>query len=210
MAKTSGQLEKERIREKSQINISDLTVCYSCKSTGLVESDVYCPNCAFPQRGTQAEMKNFMRMITDKRNLLEGQKKAVNKARNILFVLAGLNFLFGIILGTVSGLDIASLLGGIIGAAIYLALGLWCRKQPFPAILSGFFVYIVFNAIAAIDNPHTLYQGILVKGVIISGFIYGYRGVKESKKLEAELELLKNAKDLNATDLNADNEVPAV
>ena len=197
MAKTSGQLEKERIRQKSQIIINDLTTCYSCKSTGLAEKDVYCPNCAFPQRGTQAEMKNFMWKVNGKKKLLADQKKAINKARNILYILAGLNLLVGIITGFLPSFNIAMLLSGIISAAIYFALGLWCRKQPFPAILSGFFVYIVFIAIAAISDPHTLYQGLFMKILVISGFVYGYKGVKDSKKLEIELELLKNAKDLS-------------
>src|SRR4051812_16098480 len=111
MAKTSGQLEKERIREKSQIIIPDLTVCYSCKSTGLGEKDMYCPNCGFPQRGTQAEMKNFMLKINNKKQLLEEQKKAVNKAKGLLFLLAGLNLVFGTILAFVHGFDLDTLLG---------------------------------------------------------------------------------------------------
>lgn len=200
MAKTSGQLEKERIRQRTQITITDLTICYSCKSTGLTENDVYCPNCAFPQRGTQAEMKNFMLRITNKKALLADQKKAINKAKGILFFLAAINLVVGGLLGIFPNFNIAILLSGIISAGIYFALALWCRKQPFPAILSGFFVYIVFIVISAINDPSTIYQGILMKGIVISGFIYGYKGVKDSKKLEAELELLKNAKDLNTDD----------
>lgn len=197
MAKTSGQLEKERIRQKSQIIINDLTTCYYCKSTGLKETDIFCPNCAFPQRRTQAEMKKFIWNVNNKKKLLDDHKKAINKARNILYILAGLNLLAGILLGLILNVNIPILLSCIIGAGIYFALGIWSRTQPFPAILSGFFVYIVFIVISGIADPHTIYQGLIWKVIIISAFIYGYKGVKDLKKLEIELESIKKAKDLN-------------
>jgi hypothetical protein len=197
MTKTSGQLEIERRRIDSQIVIDDLSICYYCKSTGLKESDLYCPNCAFPNRGTQTQMKKFIWNVSNKKKLLAEQKKAIHKARNILYILAGINFLFGIIMGLAISIDFGILLAGVIGGVIYLTLGLWSRKQPFPAILSGFFVYIVFNLVSAISNPHTLYQGLLWKVIIISGFVYGYRGVKDSQVLENELESIKKTKDLN-------------
>jgi len=197
MAKTSGQLEIERRKQSSQIIINDLTTCYYCQSTGLKENEKFCPNCAFPQNGTQTEMKKFKWNIQNKKKLLADQNKAINKARNILFILAGLNLLLGIFVGLIASVNVPILIGCIIGAGIYLGLGLWSKTQPFPAILSGFFVYIVFNFMSAIADPQTIYQGILWKVIIISSFIYGYKGVKDSKKLEAELDSIKKAKDLN-------------
>ncbi len=197
MTKTSGQLERERRLKQSEIIIKDVTVCHYCNSTGLAEQIAFCPNCRFPQRGSQSEMKNFLLNITNKNQLLSEQKKAIEKARNILFILAAINFVVGILLGVVITFNIAMLIGSMIGAGIYFGLGMWSRKKPFPAILSGFFVYIVFNVIAAITDPHTLYQGILWKVLIISGFIYGYKGVKDSQKLEKELASMKESKDLS-------------
>ncbi|NTW33912.1 MAG: hypothetical protein HGB12_15070 [Bacteroidetes bacterium] len=197
MAITSGQREKERIRQRTQININDLTTCYYCKTTGLKENDNFCPNCSFPQKGSQAEMKNFIWNINNKQKLLVDQKKAINKARNILYILAGMNFVLGILLGLIINVNIQILIACIISGGIYFLLGLWSRKQPFPAILSGFFVYIVFIVINAIADPNTIYQSLFWKAIIISGFIYGYKGVKDSKKIETELESIKNAKDLN-------------
>lgn len=197
MTLTSGQLEKERLRQRNQIDIEDFSVCYYCDSTGLNETDKFCPNCGFPQRGTQIEMRKFFWNISNKKKLVEEQKLNVKKARNILFILAGLNFIFGIYLGVIAEKNIAVLITFILCSMIYTALGLWSRKQPFPAILSGFFVYIVFIAISTITDPVSLFQGIIWKVIIISAFYYGYKGVKDSKKLEAELESIKKAKDLN-------------
>jgi hypothetical protein len=198
MAKTSGQLEKERLREKSQIIITDFTTCHFCKSTGLNHQDHFCPNCAFPQLGTQAEMKNFKLAFSEKQKLLDKKKKAVAKARNILYILAGLNLAFGVILALIE-FNLGVLIINCFAAGVYFSLGLWSRKQPFPAILSGFFVYIVFNVISGIADPSTIYQGVFLKVLIISGFVYGYKGVKESQKLEEEIKLSKSAINLSST-----------
>lgn len=194
MEKTSGQLEVERIRERNRIQIEDMSTCYYCKSTGLKEEDHFCYNCGFPQGGTQEEMKLFIWKIKNKEQLLVDKKKSVRKATNILYILAGLNLVIGLILGLVVMVNVAVLIASLISAAIYLSLGLWSRKQPFPAILSGFFIYIAFNVLNAVIDPTTLYQGILWKVLIISSFIYGYKGVKDAKKIEEELQSVKNAK----------------
>jgi ribosomal protein L37E len=197
MTKTSGQLEIERRRQNSLIIITDPTTCYYCQSTGLKENEKYCPNCAFPQGGTQAEMKKFKWNIHNKKKLLEEQKNEIKKAKYILFILAAFYFLYGIMEGLVMRVDIAVLIVSYMCAGIYFGLGLWSRIQPFPAILSGLFVYIVFVVISAIYDPYSLYEGVLWKFIIISGFIYGYKGAKESKFLATELESIKKAKDLN-------------
>lgn len=180
-----------------QIIIEDKSICFFCKSKGLKESDKYCPNCAFPQGGSQIEMKDFILNVNKKKELLEKQNNAINKARNILFILSGMNVLVGLFLGLIISVNVPIIIGCLIGASIYLSLGLWSRIHAFPAILSGLFVYIVFIVLAAISDPHTIYQGIFWKILIISGFIYGYKGAKESKILEKELNSMNEAKDLN-------------
>lgn len=198
MALTSGQLEIERRKMMNRIIIDDYSVCFHCKSKGLKEEDVYCPNCRFPQRGTQDEMQAFLRFMKRKRSLLAEKTNSVKKARNVLFILAGLNLVVGVLMSQTDKANAAAyIIGGLIGAAIYFSLGMWSKKNPFAAILSGFIVFIVVIAINAVGDPHTIYQGLLWKIVIISAFVYGYKGVKDSEKLAAELKQLKEAKDLS-------------
>lgn len=200
MAKTSGQIERERRLKRSQIVINDLTTCYFCKSVGLKEHDKFCPNCRFPQRGSQIEMKRFLGDVSKKKDLLADQQKAVRRARNILYFLGGFNLLFAFTAFFPDQFDVATSIGGLIGAAIYFGLGVWSKRKPFAAILSGFFIFTVFIVMNAIVDAHTIYQGILWKVLIIGGFIYGYKGVKESEKLEEELVSLKAARDLSDAD----------
>jgi hypothetical protein len=204
---TSGEIERERLRKKREIVIQDLSKCYHCKSTGLTETDKFCPHCGFPQRGSKQEMWQFIRGMKQKDNLLRGHRKAVNKARNTLYFLSVATMVAGLVFGLIAKeKQGAIIITYLVIALVYLVLALWCKTNPFPAILSGFFLYIVLIVIGAIDNPRTLYNGLLIKIFIISAFIYGYKGVKEAEKLEKELETLKTSVDLNHT--NALPELP--
>jgi hypothetical protein len=197
MCPTSGEIEREQIRERNRIDIEDPAICYYCSSTGLKTEDAFCPNCGFPQGGSQGEMQQYVRNVHNKKRLLEEQKDAVKKAKNILFILAALNLLGGLFLGLIINNDTALLIGCLVAAGIYFALGLWSRTQPFPAILTGFFIYIVLIGLEAIGDPSTILKGIIIKGFIIYGFIYGYKGAKDSQRLETELKEIGKAKDLS-------------
>jgi hypothetical protein len=190
---------RQRSEAKRQIVITNPSVCYYCKSTGLTETDKFCPNCAFPQRGGQTMMKKFIWNINNKHTLLADQKKAINKARNMLFGLSILFTLFSILLGVVTEFNLVVLLTNLVVAGIYLGLGLWSRKNPFPAILTGFFLYITLIVINAVIDSGTIFQGLFMKGFVIAGFVYGYKGVKDSVILEKELESIKKAKDLTVS-----------
>jgi len=198
MAMTIEELRKERNKLWQPIVIEDFTICYHCKTTGLKEDDVFCPNCRFPQRGTQQEMKKFISGVHTKQLLLIDKEKAIGKARTVLYILAAINFVFGILVGFVAenSVPLFFVLCSVV-AAIYFGLALWSNKKPFAAIISGFFVYIIFIAINAIADPNTLYQGLIWKAIIITAFVYGYLGAKDSEKLEKDLQEITNAKDLN-------------
>src|SRR5205814_3659332 len=113
-----------RSEARRQINITNPSVCYYCKSTGLVEEDKFCPNCGFPQRGSQPLMKKFIWNINNKHALLADQKKAINKARNILFGLSILFILSSVLLGFTGEFQLGIVLTNIIIAGIYLGIGL--------------------------------------------------------------------------------------
>ena len=171
--------------------------CFYCKSTGLKESDVFCSNCRFPQGGTLQQQKVFMVAIKRKKRAIEEKGKSIAKARNVLFILAAINVIFGaLILGLMQD-DKVTMVASIIAAAVYGSLGAWSFKKPFAAIITGFLFYITLMAISAIADPHTIYQGLIWKVLIISAFVYGYKGVKDSEKLSKELEELNVSQDLS-------------
>jgi hypothetical protein len=190
--KTSGQLEVERRREQNKIVIADLSVCYHCKKPNLKETDVYCDNCGFPQRGNELEQRKFIAKFNADKMFQDQLQHSIKKARNILYILAGLNALFGIVLGLLMTVDIPVLIVCIVSALIYLGLGIWSKSKPFPAIITGFIFYITLIIISAIVDPATIIQGIIWKVVIISGFYYGYKGAKEAEEIKEQIEVQKN------------------
>lgn len=191
---------RQRDDARRNIVIADLSVCYYCKSKGLKEEDKFCPNCGFPQRGTQYEMRKFLSEVNLKHRLLQDHKKAVNKARYILFGLSALNFIVAILLAVIVRINVISFISVLILSGIFLGLGLWSRKNPFSAILTGFFVYVVLQVIQALLNPQSIFNGIILKIIIISGFIYGFKGAKEASDLEEELNNIKQSKNFSDTD----------
>ena len=190
---THTDRKKYGAKRTKVIVIDDPTVCQHCKSTGLNVEDKFCPNCSFPQGGTQGEMKYFLSRMSRKKMYLQDQKEAVNKARNILFALGGLNLLFAFL----SRFDIISVISYSIGTIVYVGLGIWCNKKPFPAIISGFVVYIVLIILNFIVDPATIFSGIIWKIIIISGLVYGFRAAKEHQRLDQELKQSKESKDLS-------------
>jgi len=169
----------------------DLSSCKYCKSTGLNEDDKFCFNCRFPIGNDDREKRRYFYGVKLRTDKITKKKKAIKKARNILFILAGINFLYGIIMGMLVHTDGLVLIVSLIGTGIYFSLGMWSRAKPFPAFLTGFYIFIVFTAMAVIEDPHTIYRGLLWKGIIIYAFVAGYKAVKDSVVLENELDKLK-------------------
>jgi len=128
-----------------------------------------------------------------KKETIVKKEKLVKRARIVLFVLAGLNLLIGIFVGLRINTDPLLFVGMMIGACIYFTLGMWSRVKPFQAILSAFYVFIVFASIAVIDDPHVVYKGLLFKIIIVTFLVYGYKAVKDLIPLREELKTLQKS-----------------
>lgn len=184
---------KDNLNSELQGNFSeDLIICKYCKSEGLDQSLSYCPNCGYPIKGADEQIKSFMVNKQRQKMELEKGEKAVKTARIMLYVLSGLNFIIGLVFFAYFQTELIILLAGLFGALIYFGLAVWCRTNPFPAILSGFFVYLIFIALNAIGDPGTIYKGILIKILIILGFIYGLKGAKDSERIKKEFKSEKS------------------
>lgn len=112
----------------------------------------------------------------------------------------GLNLLSGVVAGFVAERNVVVFVVYLVISLIYLGLGFWCMKKPFPAILTGFIVYVTFIGMNAVADPETLFHGLIWKVIIISGFIYGYKAALQSGKLEKELLDVKKAEDFGPKD----------
>lgn len=164
--------------------------CMNCQ-TVLASDDVFCGKCGFPERGTEEEQRNYRLKIASRKRLLKSANKKVKNGKTVLYVLAGLNVLAGII-EMVRYEDIAALVASLVLAVIYLVLAAWSDKQPFAAILTGFIIYITIQLLSVILDPINILSGIVLKIIIITVFIKGIKSAREAQDVLKELEFYKH------------------
>lgn len=111
---------------------------------------------------------------------MEGYDKPVRKARNILFIIGGLQ-LIGLI--TISNLPEPEMwisAGIIIFVAVLFAiLGFWTKRKPYTAILTGLIVYGSLVLLSAIIEPASIVRGIVLKIVAIVLLVSALQNAKE-------------------------------
>lgn len=171
------------------IRVKDLKTCHYCKSSPLPETSVFCPSCGFPQRGTELDQKRFMIGRNKMGKNVNETEASIGIARIVLY---GLGILNGGLAIWFFKMDQHP--GGFtqaVIAAVYIGLGLWAAKKPFPALLTGLVVYGTFMFVSAIINPGTIFSGIFLKFLIFSSLIFGMRAVKKAENMRKQMEVQK-------------------
>lgn len=179
------------------IVITDLSVCYYCKSKGLKEEDKFCPNCGFPQRGTEQEMRKFLAEERSKQWLMQDHKEAVNKTRFVLFGLSALYFILAVLMVVSPGTNIFFSIIVFIFSGAFLGLGLWSKKNPFSATLAGFLVYALSLDIQTHIIPPSIFNGTVLKVIIFLGLLYGAKTAKDASDLAKKLNNIKQSKNVS-------------
>lgn len=122
---------------------------------------------------------------------------AVRKARNALFWTAGLIFL-GEMIGMMRddlGFDPLVLGIAIVESGIFVALGIWTRKKPYTAVVTGLIAFlgiILFSVIVSgmIDGSagamKALIGGIIVKVIILATLIKALGDARALQKAKEE------------------------
>lgn len=163
--------------------------CENCQEVSK-DNPKFCPQCSFPNGGTEDEKRSFRLTVSSRKRLLSDAEDKIKGAKNIIYIIAGLTFLMGLYMGL--GLDdFASMVVNFILCLIYLIMAAWSNKNPFGAILTAFIIYITIHVINAFFDPTTLIQGIILKIVFIGGFIKGIRSAQEAQGFMKELEKFK-------------------
>lgn len=124
-------------------------------------------------------------IFTDQDWSMQGYDKHIKNARNMLFVVAALQFLP---LFTMSANITDEAKYFIIGfqvffAAVFVGLGIWTKYKPFAALLTAMLFFIGIWVLGAILDPATIFQGIIVRVIVIVLLILGIRNAKEAEEL---------------------------
>lgn len=162
--------------------------CDNC--TAAISTEKFCTSCGFPVNGTEEEKTEYKgKIIVSQFSLQEAEEK-IRKARNIIYILAGLTFLGAMITGIAND-DYPTMMANLVICLLYLILAYWANKNPFGAILTCFIVYLTLQIVLAILAPATIVSGILWKVIFIGAFIKGIQSASEAQKLMKQLEQYK-------------------
>ena len=120
---------------------------------------------------------------------MEGYDKHIRQARNALYIAAGvLTFNLVILLFSYNELYVEYIWIDITIWTLFIAgfilLGIWTKKKPYYAIISGLILYGLFIALNAFIDVNTLYKGIFMKIIIIGLLIKGINDAKAAQEMK--------------------------
>jgi len=70
--------------------------CSICK-TPMQSENVFCPECGFPENGTDKDVAQFHARNAMQKNQNMDADKKIRSARNVLYVMAGITLVFGVV-----------------------------------------------------------------------------------------------------------------
>ena len=122
-------------------------------------------------------------------------RKQAGAAATALFAVAILQALGGILFyyllkenPQVSPEALQSLLiGNLVLAGIFAALGFWARVSPLPAAIVGLVLFVSVHLVSAIMDPATIVQGILVKVIVIVALIKAIQAGGKYRQLQVQM-----------------------
>jgi hypothetical protein len=112
---------------------------------------------------------------------IEGHETGIKKARNALFITAGLLLLGEIISAGSSGMELTPLAIAIIvvEVGIFIALAFWTKTKPYSAIIVGLIVFILlWVASIALIGVKAAYSGIIIRIIIIVNLVSALKHAK--------------------------------
>lgn len=176
---------------EEQSLIPETLECENCRKVNSA-TQKFCSTCSFPIGGTKVEQQDFRTVIGNHKLLLRDTEEKIKSAKTIIYILAGLVFVTGLIQFFASD-DFAAMIVNLSISLLYLILAAWSDKNPFGAILTAFIIYLTLHIVNAFVEPSTLFQGIIIKIIFIGAFIKGIRSAKEAHE---HIEKLKRIKPL--------------
>ncbi|MGN6398409.1 MAG: hypothetical protein ACTHMI_22755 [Mucilaginibacter sp.] len=166
--------------------------CPSCANLAF-DSEVVCSQCNYPLKGTEQDQKDFL-FDQDMRSIdVDTADKQLKKARNMLYYIAVIYILTGIITyaknqhlpGASVGLGLDMLL-----SLFFIILAVLTTKRPTLCIITGLTVFTIVIIANAIVNPLTLIQGIVMKIAAYILLFNGLKSAREAEKIRSQYPLL--------------------
>lgn len=113
--------------------------------------------------------------------------KSLKQARILLYIVAGLQLLVGIIeFSSAKGVEINQIAGVIDGGIgiMFILFALWSYKKPATAFMTALILFIVIHVVSAIFDPTQIAKGIILKIIVIIGLIKAFNDARSIATLK--------------------------
>ncbi len=138
--------------------------CAAC-GAGLGEGQ-FCEKCGADQKALSFE--------EDKAQMLHSGP--LRSARSSLLWVGILTALGALLLfGASEGEDVVTLVIGLGIAVLYAGLWQWSKREALGATASGLGIFVTLQAAGAVVDPATLFQGVIVKVIVLVLLVRGVR-----------------------------------
>lgn len=124
----------------------------------------------------------------------EEYERGIRKARNVLFFVGVLMFVVDSVMlaaqwnATTSLEATITIVLDVIFLAAFIGLGLWSKRKPYAALLTGLILFCAIQLLAMIGDPANIYRGVILKVVVVVALV---SGIKKARRLQ-ELTRLSN------------------
>lgn len=129
------------------------------------------------------DAREVQNVEVQKQNIKAETKKGINRGRYALFILGGFNLLYGIYELTNQEdpfLYYAGIIDSIVGL-VFIGLGVLSMYKASLSMLIGLIFYGALIILLALVDPATIFQGIILKVIIISSLVYSFRVAREEE-----------------------------
>lgn len=169
----------------------NLNLC-ACCAHHYEPIDIFCNTCGYPLQGTQQQQESFISNRVVKEINLVDLKKKIESARNSLYIITavlGIFGLFGLFFTKDEDDLFYSLITYVILVGAFLAFAVWSKTKPASALISGLSLYVIVQILNAVNDPTTIFSGIIFKILIIAYLVKGIIALLEVDKIKKELNI---------------------
>jgi len=166
------------------------TNCVACNTTHF-SGEAVCNFCGYPLKGTEQEQRSRLARRARYAVGLEEKMKRIKQSTYILYGVAALAALYGIMqyASTNEQERVWVLIINLGLSATYIGLGFLSRNKPRAALIIGFSVFILINLLNLLTEPTTLTRGLMIKVVIALALVKGMKAVIEAQKIRKEFNI---------------------
>lgn len=145
-------------------------ICPACQAHNT--TDAFCLNCKFPFQGTEDQKSMHIGKYISGKAAADASNKAIQKSRNILFFLAGLNVLYIILNLSNPKYDLITIFINLILAAAYLLFGILIKRSPVVFTVIPLVMITVITLLNSLLDPASIMQGFITKLFVILSLAY--------------------------------------